>query len=95
MQTKTALRAEHKKACKEIEALTQKGIAAGTDRAPLDEDIGLYRQLNLIKETLEWIDPALIETTAKRGDPNYINALMEHKFYVHGPVNATLTWPPS
>jgi len=94
MRNKTALQAEHKKACEEISALTQKGVAAGTDGAPLGEDMKVFRQLHVIKETLEWADSSLIETRVKSNDRDYINQLAEHKFHTHGPVDATLTWPP-
>ena len=93
MQKLRSIRVEHKKASNELEKLMQKGISAGVD-GPLPEDVNLYFQLNTIKETLEWVHSALISTTAKPTDQNYLNELMEHRFYAHGPVDATLTWPP-
>lgn len=92
MQNLKSLRAEHKKACKEMKALMEKGTKAGGN-GPSPEDVNQYLQLSTIKETLEWVHPRLIETTAKPTDPNYLNELLGHRFYALGPVGATLTWP--
>jgi len=70
----------------------RRGIKAGGN-GPLPKDVNQYFQLSTIKETLEWVHPGLIETTTKPTDPNYLNELMEHRFYVLGPVGAALTWP--
>lgn len=92
MQSKRSIRAEHKEACEEIAALMKKSESAGGN-GPLPEDTNQYFQLNTIKETLEWVHADLIETVGKRGDPNYLNELLGHRFYAYGPVGATLTWP--
>jgi hypothetical protein len=92
MQNLKSICAEHKKACKELDALMQKGIRAGGN-GPLPEDVNQYFHLSTIKETLEWVHTGLIKTIAKPGDPNYLNELMGHRFYALGPVNAALTWP--
>lgn len=70
----------------------KKGRKAGAD-GPLPEDENQFFQLHTIKETLEWVHYGLIKTVAKPSDPNYLDELMGHRFYVHGPVDATLTWP--
>jgi len=95
MMTAESIRAEHKKACDEIAVLEKKGRKVGCDGGPLPEDTNLYHHLHMIKETLEWVDIGLIKTKAKPTDPNYLQELMDtgHRFYVHGPVGATLTWP--
>ena len=87
-QGKKAIRAEHRKACAALKALIAKGTGA-----PLATDLNQYYQLITIKETLEWVHSVLIKTRAKRTDPQYLEELMEHKYYAHGPVDATLTWP--
>lgn len=46
------VRAEHTKACKELDALMRKGKKAGCD-GPLPEDVDQYFELSTIKETLE------------------------------------------
>ena len=92
MQNRKSIRAEHKKACKEIANLMEKASQAGAP-GPLPEDENQYFQLSTIKETLEWVHTDLIETIAKPTDPNYLNELVGHRFYALGPVGATLTWP--
>ena len=76
----------------ELDALMQKGIRAGAN-GYLPEDMNQYFQLNTIKETLEWVHTDLIKTKAKPTDPNYLNEVMGHRFYGHGPEGATLNWP--
>ena len=96
MKTKRAIRAEHKKACDEIATLERKARKVGYDGGPTAEDMNQYRQLHIIKETLEWVHIGLIKTKAKPGDLNYLKELEDtgHKFYALGPVGATLTWQP-
>lgn len=92
MQKPGAIRKEHAKACKELKKLMRKGIKAGGN-GPMPADVPLYFQLSTIQETLEWVHLDLIKTTAKRGDRSYLQELMDHRFYTHGPVRAALTWP--
>jgi hypothetical protein len=91
MRSKQDVRAEHKKACEEIESLMRKGEDAGC-QGPLPKDMNQYHQLSTIKETLEWVCADLIKTVAKRGDAHYLSELMGHRFYAMGPVGATMTW---
>jgi len=90
MQTKTAIRKEHAKARDALKSLEQKWIKAGSD-GPLPDDKNLYFELNTIKNTLEWIEWNLIETTAK-GCDSHLGSVTEHRFHMLGPVDSTLTW---
>lgn len=92
MQKRRALRAEHKKACKAIRLLMEKGRKAGAN-GPLTEDMNLYLDLTTIQETLEWVHSDMIKTVTKRTDPNHYSELMGHMFFALGPVDATLLHP--
>jgi hypothetical protein len=92
MQGRGSIREEHRKACDALKALMLKGTDPGAN-GPLPEDMNQYHQLNTIKETLEWVHSDLIQTSAKRGDPNYLNELMGRRYWANGPVDAALTWP--
>jgi hypothetical protein len=85
MRTAIAVRKEYKKACEELKTLTKKNNSASRPR-PEDED--LYFRLHAIKDTLEWVHPALIKTESKERAQRNME-LIGHKHYVFGPVFAT------
>jgi hypothetical protein len=56
--------------------------------SPLPRDVDLYCRFGAVKNTLEWIHPALIKTTAT--GPDRLNELCSHKHFVMGPTHAEL-----
>jgi hypothetical protein len=80
------IRKEHKAICAKLEELEQKGDEAGC-AGPLPKDIGLYLRLHSIQMTLEWVHPYLIKVP--KGMHRH-QKLIGHKFYVFGPLGATL-----
>jgi hypothetical protein len=85
MRSPTAVRKEYKKVCQAMKDLAKQG---SDRRTPLPKDEELYCRLAAIKDTLEWIHPRLIKTTAKGHDR--FNELAGHKHYVMGPTHAEL-----
>jgi hypothetical protein len=77
------VREEYKYVCKVMADLLKKG-----PDGPLVKDEALYLRLSCVKNTLEWVHPALIKTAAK--GPDRLNELMSSKHYVHGPTFAEL-----
>ncbi len=81
------IRKEHKKICAKIEELDREGEEAGY-QGPLPKKKQLYFRLHSIQLTLEWVHPHLIKTPAKNVSRHM--QLIGHKFYVFGPLAATL-----
>jgi hypothetical protein len=67
-----------------MEALLKKG----GNRTPLPQDVDVYCRLAVVKNTLEWVHPLLIKTTAK--GPDSYNELMGHRHWAFGPTHAVL-----
>ena len=80
------IRNEHKAICAKLDELEQRGDEAGR-AGPLSKDLGLYLRLCSIQMTLEWVQPSLIKSP--KGVPRH-QMLIGHKFYVFGPLAATL-----
>jgi hypothetical protein len=79
-----SIRAEYKTVCQAMEALLKKG----GNRTPLPQDVDVYCRLAVVKNTLEWVHPLLIKTTAK--GPDSYNELMGHRHWAFGPTHAVL-----
>jgi hypothetical protein len=86
MRSPKAIRAEYKKVCRAMDALMKKGGLRS--RMPLPQDQELYLRLGAVKDTLEWVHPRLIKTTAK-GHGRF-NELVGHRHYAMGPTHAEL-----
>lgn len=85
MRSESFVRQEHEAACAAMKKLEKKGKRG----MPLPQDTQSYMRLAAIKNTLEWVYPRLIKTTA-RGHAKRMNELMGHKHYVIGPTKAEL-----
>lgn len=55
---------------------------------PLAEDTELYLRLAVVKRTLEWVHPLLLETEAKGSER--LNALMGYSHFANGPTHSVL-----
>ena len=86
MRSAIEIRKEHKAICAKLEELEQRGDEAGC-AGPLPNDIELYLRLHSIQMTLEWVHPYLIKVP--NGVPRH-QMLIGHKFYIFGPLAATL-----
>jgi hypothetical protein len=86
MRGATEIQKQHKAICAKLEELEQKGDDAGC-AGPLPSGVSLYLRLHSIKMTLEWVHPQLIRVP--KGVPRH-QMLIAHKFYVFGPLAATL-----
>jgi hypothetical protein len=63
-------------------------LKKGDGHWPLPKDSDLYCSLAVVKETLEWVHPLLIKTTAK--GPDRLNELLGYSHFVLGPTHAVL-----
>jgi hypothetical protein len=86
MRSALEVRKEHKAICAKLEELEQKGDEAGC-MGPLPKDVRLYLCLHSIQMTLEWVRPYLIKSP--KSVPRH-QMLIAHKFYIFGPLVATL-----
>jgi hypothetical protein len=86
MASATRINQEYKTVCAAMAQLCEKG--GRSDRTPLPGDEDLYCRLAVVKETLEWVHPKLIKTTAK-GAARF-NELMGYRHYAMGPTHAVL-----
>jgi hypothetical protein len=86
MRSAIEIRKEHKAIRAKLEELEQRGDEARC-AGPLPKDMELYLRLHYIQMTLEWVHPYLIK--APKGVPRQ-QMLVGHKFYVFGPLVATL-----
>jgi hypothetical protein len=82
-----AIRKEHKAVRAKRDELLSEGNVAG-HQGPLPKDEELYFRLYSIQQTLEWVYPLLIKTTAKGTERQM--ELAGHRHYVAGPLHATL-----
>jgi hypothetical protein len=87
MRSAIAIRKEHKAVRSKMDELMRDGDAAG-HQGPLPKDEELYFRLYSIKQTLEWVYPSLIKTTAKGVERQM--ELAGYRHYVAGPLHATL-----
>ncbi len=86
MRSALEIRKEHKAICAKLEELEHVGDEAGC-AGPRPEDIPLYLRLHSIQLTLEWVYPRLIKVPK---GVSHQQMLVGHKFYVFGPLIATL-----
>ena len=87
MRSAIAIRKEHKEVCAKMNELMREGAADG-HQGPLPEYEELHSRLHSIKQTLEWVYPSLIKTTAKGLERR--TELGGYRHYVAGPLHATL-----
>ncbi len=87
MRSAIAIRKEHKAVRAKMAELMREGGASG-HQGPLPKDHELYFRLYTIEQTLEWVNPSLIKTTAK--DVDRRTELAGYKHYLMGPLHATL-----
>ena len=83
MRSAIAIRKEHKAVCAKMNELIREG-----DGQPLPKDHELYFRLYSIQQTLEWVYPSLIKTSAKGVERRM--EMAGHRHYVAGPLHATL-----
>ncbi len=83
MRSAVAIRKEHKAVREKMDELMLAG-----DGQPLPQFEQLYFRLYSIKQTLEWVYPALIKTQSKGTDR--LEELSGYRHYVFGPRHATL-----
>jgi hypothetical protein len=83
MRSVQQVRNEYKAVCQAMHDLRKKG-----GKAPLPQDEELYCRLAAIRNTLEWVYPRLIKTTAKGNDR--FTELAGYRHYVFGPTHAEL-----
>jgi hypothetical protein len=86
MRGATEIRKQHKAICAKLEELEQEWDTQGA-QARCRGALSLYLRLHSIKMTLEWVHPQLIRVP--KGVPRH-QMLVAHKFYVFGPLAATL-----
>jgi hypothetical protein len=84
MRSAPQIRKEHKAVCAKMDELMREG-----DGQPLSKQHELYLRLYSIQMTLEWLDPSLIKTTARKYVERRID-LAGYRHYVAGPLHATL-----
>jgi hypothetical protein len=84
MRPATLVRKEYKAVCQAMKDLAKKG----SGKTPLPKDEEQYCRLATIKNTLEWVHPKLIKTTAKGHER--LKELMGHRHYAMGPTHAEL-----
>ncbi len=88
MRSIQEVRSEHAKARAKMNELMEKGRGAGVDGPLPGPDHDIYMELDVVRMTLEWLDPDLIETS---GEPATRPAqLASHTHYALGPVFAVL-----
>jgi hypothetical protein len=83
MQSPKRVREEHKCVCKKMAELMKKG-----SNGSLPQEDDLYGRLDAVKNTLEWVHPLLIKTTAKGTDR--LNELASHRHYTFEPTFAEI-----
>lgn len=88
MRSAKQIRDEHRAVRAMMDELMREGEAAG-NHGPLPENEQLYTRLYGIKQTLEWVYPSLIKTTARKYAERRTE-LAGYRHYVAGPLHATL-----